>query len=724
MSDVRRHLFHALVGVLAWSLVTGTLVGLGAGPAEAKVPRAAFRYTAAIEPLAGYVGQSTCSPTAKPGTTAFANLLLRTYRNSRSLGISRSCGVGGRSEHKEGRAFDWGVSVHSATDRASVRALMRWLLQRDAYGNRYAMARRLGIQYMIWNRRIWGAYAAGSGWRRYTGSNPHTDHVHFSLSWSGARRKTSFWNPRSFPSGSGSAPGARKPDRPRPAPDRPDGPSGSTDRHDWPDPHPDERATGPRAVPEPRAPRTLEQAAPLEAERLRVPAGRRAGVRTRAALVAGHRYLVEVSGSYRYDRTAGSLADAECSTRSGASWWQRERSLRSEEWYADHLDLYLDGEDLYAQPDDGEDCDEEGHTYRAVFEAERTGRAPFAIWDPNGYADNSGRLAVQVVDLSAVRDSMSWTVPARSRAGATSPGLLREGQEYQLTVSGTWQSGDGVTSDAECAVGRDGTWRREGESYDMVVGDWHHDSLSPRLRGVRTEPVSGAAECDPGHSYTYVFEADRTTPLNVRVGDPSGHHDNTGALSVTLRRYDRDAPAGPAPAPGPAPSPGPLPLPGPSPWPTPSPTLSPSPAPLPSPAIVTERLQVDSRSAAAVRTRQEYPAGAALRVTATGMYFMRESWEDWIVADAECTVTARDRDWRSTRLEGSFGGRTSPLGDLVVNGRIVGWSPSDGRGSCDSGEHTYTYDVTLSARGPLWFVVADDDYDDNRGELSVEVAAR
>ncbi|HSA51661.1 MAG TPA: hypothetical protein VLH10_16320, partial [Yinghuangia sp.] len=162
MSEVRRHVIRAVTAVIACGLVAGTLVGL-TSPAGAKVPKAAARYTAAIEPLAGYVGQTTCSPGAKPGTTAFANLLLRTYPSSRSLGISRACNVGGKSEHKEGRAFDWGVSVHNAKDRRAVNALMKWLLKKDAYGNRHAMARRLGIQYMIWNRRIWGAYAAGSG---------------------------------------------------------------------------------------------------------------------------------------------------------------------------------------------------------------------------------------------------------------------------------------------------------------------------------------------------------------------------------------------------------------------------------------------------------------------------------------------------------------------------------------------------------------------------------
>ncbi|MGH3355788.1 MAG: hypothetical protein ACRDOJ_07805, partial [Nocardioidaceae bacterium] len=177
---------RSLLAALTSILVAGSV--LVAGPSTAVVPRAPHRYGPSIERLASYQPQSRCSPWAKPGTTAFANLLLRTYRSSRSLGIVRGCGVGGTSEHKEGRAFDWGVSIHSARDRRAVRSVMEWLLKRDRHGNRYAMARRLGIQYMIWNRRIWGAYSASSGWRRYTGSSPHTDHVHFSLSWKGARK--------------------------------------------------------------------------------------------------------------------------------------------------------------------------------------------------------------------------------------------------------------------------------------------------------------------------------------------------------------------------------------------------------------------------------------------------------------------------------------------------------------------------------------------------------
>ena len=138
---------------------------------------------------ASYVGQSKCSPTARVGVTAFKNLVLATYPCTYSGGITRSCSSGGKSEHKEGRAWDWMVKVgHPAAD-----SLLKWLLATDKYGNKHANARRLGIMYMVWNRKIWGSYKASQGWRKYSGSNPHTDHVHFSFSWAGANKQTSFW---------------------------------------------------------------------------------------------------------------------------------------------------------------------------------------------------------------------------------------------------------------------------------------------------------------------------------------------------------------------------------------------------------------------------------------------------------------------------------------------------------------------------------------------------
>lgn len=147
------------------------------------------------DPLQPYVGQSTCDPTVKPGVADFRDLLLRTYSNSGSLGITRDCSIGGASEHKEGRAFDWQISAADPSQHATADRLLAWLLATDANGFRWSQARHFGIMYMIWDRKVWKAYKPLDGWQPYTGTNPHTDHVHFSFSWPGAMRQTTWWNP-------------------------------------------------------------------------------------------------------------------------------------------------------------------------------------------------------------------------------------------------------------------------------------------------------------------------------------------------------------------------------------------------------------------------------------------------------------------------------------------------------------------------------------------------
>ena len=61
---IARCLGPALATTLALASV------LTAVPATAKVPRAPHHYSSAIEGLAGYEPQTTCSPTAKRGATA------------------------------------------------------------------------------------------------------------------------------------------------------------------------------------------------------------------------------------------------------------------------------------------------------------------------------------------------------------------------------------------------------------------------------------------------------------------------------------------------------------------------------------------------------------------------------------------------------------------------------------------------------------------------------
>ena len=65
-----------LTALITVSLLTG-LVGL-ASPADAAAMRTARAwYRPAIEPLAAYQAQTTCSPRAKPGVADFAARLLR-----------------------------------------------------------------------------------------------------------------------------------------------------------------------------------------------------------------------------------------------------------------------------------------------------------------------------------------------------------------------------------------------------------------------------------------------------------------------------------------------------------------------------------------------------------------------------------------------------------------------------------------------------------------------
>ncbi len=150
------------------------------------------RFNGGIEDYTRYDGQSTCSPSTKPGMARFMNMVMRNYGGGNS-GVGRGCGVGGTSEHKEGRAWDWRMNAGSAGDRARVNALMNWLFATDVRCNHYARARRLGVMYIIWNRRMFRLYDVDRGWANYSGSSPHTDHVHFSLSRRGGAGTTSFW---------------------------------------------------------------------------------------------------------------------------------------------------------------------------------------------------------------------------------------------------------------------------------------------------------------------------------------------------------------------------------------------------------------------------------------------------------------------------------------------------------------------------------------------------
>jgi peptidoglycan hydrolase-like protein with peptidoglycan-binding domain len=137
-----------------------------------------------VDPVSPYLPQTSCSPINMPGVVKLRALVLKTYGEGGAGAISHGC-TEGLSEHSEGRAWDWMVDVDDTSERTAAANFLAWVTADNGRN-----ARRLGIMYVIYNKKIWGVYRASEGWRASSG---HTDHVHISFSWNGARGNTSFW---------------------------------------------------------------------------------------------------------------------------------------------------------------------------------------------------------------------------------------------------------------------------------------------------------------------------------------------------------------------------------------------------------------------------------------------------------------------------------------------------------------------------------------------------
>jgi putative cell wall-binding protein len=182
-----------LTTVLATVLAVPLALPAGTAQAATVVPKPGRTLPSALDVATSYRQQYSCDPVAKKGVEEFLRLMLKTYPMARSGGIVRGCGIGATSEHKEGRAVDVMLSVNKPDQKAAGDALTSWLTGKDANGVVGGNARRMGVMYVIWNKRIWGVYNT-SGWRTYGGPDPHTSHFHISFSWDGAMGRTSWWD--------------------------------------------------------------------------------------------------------------------------------------------------------------------------------------------------------------------------------------------------------------------------------------------------------------------------------------------------------------------------------------------------------------------------------------------------------------------------------------------------------------------------------------------------
>ncbi len=188
-----RPVVRAVTGVLAGALLLATLGAAGADAATD--PSAPATAPAAAEGFAPYLPQVSCDPTVKPGLDAMRTMLLAAY-GGRDLGVTRGCTIGATSEHKEGRAWDWGLDAAVPAEKAVAEQFLAWLLAPGPNGMAASNARRLGVMYVIWNGQIWSSYRAAEGWRAYSGGESHATHIHISLAWTGAMKRTSWWTGR------------------------------------------------------------------------------------------------------------------------------------------------------------------------------------------------------------------------------------------------------------------------------------------------------------------------------------------------------------------------------------------------------------------------------------------------------------------------------------------------------------------------------------------------
>ena len=155
----------------------------------------------------GYDHAKRCVKRIPRGTLALQKWLESNVKGV-SWGIMRCerWGKNSASLHAEGRAIDWHLDAHDPGDRRAARKLIGLLLAADKRGNEHALARRMGVQEIIWDCRSW--WSGSEGMSRYSAcfnrkgrpvkvddTTAHRDHVHLGLSRAGAQMLTSFWRP-------------------------------------------------------------------------------------------------------------------------------------------------------------------------------------------------------------------------------------------------------------------------------------------------------------------------------------------------------------------------------------------------------------------------------------------------------------------------------------------------------------------------------------------------
>ena len=130
---------------------------------------------------------------AQPGTRSLRRYIDHWFRGH-SLGIYNCRNVAGTnhlSTHAEGRSLDWALNATVPKQRREAHRIIHYFLRDDSFGRPRAMARRWGIEVIIYNEHLWSVTHDHEGWRPCGAScSDHTDHLHIEQNWRGAKRKS------------------------------------------------------------------------------------------------------------------------------------------------------------------------------------------------------------------------------------------------------------------------------------------------------------------------------------------------------------------------------------------------------------------------------------------------------------------------------------------------------------------------------------------------------
>lgn len=680
---------HALRAVAA-VLLTVALVGLRPVPVAEAIP---------VEGYPSYQPQTSCSPRAKPGTVLLSEWLQKKYAGTGSFGISRDCGSSGISEHKEGRAFDWRIDAASRRDRAYARDFLARLLATDKRGNTRALARRMGIMYVIWNDHIWSAssgYAKGdyvhSACSTATGCSKtlrHRDHMHISLTWRAARGRTSWYLARTSP-----APRPAPVTKPAPPPKPKPTPAPKPKPAPKPAPEPTAKPAPEKQLPPRRAPKRPDGVIDLRRTpyaRVKVPADGRV-VETAFKVAAGETYSVTAAGLYTFGGP-GDVGDAVCTWDSRGQDWVSTPSRRVKRKYG-RLRLLVNGNPVFADTCRG------NHTYRAELTPRRDQTVRLRV--AGKHPSSRGRLTVVVgrqrAKVGAALPSYPALTPAptysttplmgnglvaetvkvpAAKAGPTyTRGSLQPGALYRVTVSGVVGLGGRTRSNGQCIQVR-GQWY-QAASIDARVPGQDHGNLY--VHGV---PFSGSATAGGCSGNVHVGEhvATERGRLRLDLWDPLAVSDNTGDLTVLVQRV--------------------------TPVPTPAGTDREGPRPRQREwQQRRDELTLDAGRRPGAISTMRLRKGERVKVTVTGRFTSGRT-----KADASCVRTPDGWLPRDPRVLGQ------DVLDVWVDGQPVAWRAVGG-GAC-SGDADYTARFTATKGGPVRLAVFDLDHRDNDGRLAV-----